>query len=213
MSKLSLTRQKELIGKKINRWKILSIGGIKSRSRMVNCVCDCGAKKQVRLSALEQGKSVSCGCYQKENMSKIKTKHGMEKSKTYRVWAAMKKRCKNPNSKWFHRYGGRGIKVCERWHRFENFLSDMGEQPKGLDLDRIDNNGGYSPENCRWTTRKINVRNSTTAKLDIDDVMIIKSLIKNTDKSMSLIGRLFGVHRRTITDIRLNKTWSDIKVI
>ena len=83
----------------------------------------------------------------------------MHNTSTYFVWRAMIQRCTNPNTTHYDRYGGRGISVCERWLKFENFLADMGEKPKGLTLDRIDNNGNYENSNCRWVTHKENCNN------------------------------------------------------
>lgn len=85
--------------------------------------------------------------------------HGMWRTPTYRIWANMKQRCLNPQNSAFRHYGARGITVCGRWLKFENFLADMGIRPDGLELDRIDNDGNYEPDNCRWTTRSEQVLN------------------------------------------------------
>jgi hypothetical protein len=89
-------------------------------------------------------------------MSCFKHGHAGIRSSTYYAWTGMRRRCNNPDNKY---YGGRGIKVCERWGKFENFLEDMGERPDGLELDREDNEGNYTPDNCRWVTKKVNGRN------------------------------------------------------
>lgn len=96
-------------------------------------------------------------------------KHGKIKTATYRAWAAMLCRCRNPNHEKYHRYGGRGIKVSSRWFDFPNFFEDMGECPVGLTLERTDNNGNYTPENCCWATMKQQLRNrSTNRMLELD---------------------------------------------
>lgn len=123
------------------------------------CKCDCGNIKIICSASLVRGSTNSCGCLQKEDVKKRSTKHGMRKTLTYKIWAGMLQRCNNWNDPSYKDYGGRGITVCERWLKFENFFADMGEKPHGLTIDRIDNDLGYYKENCKWATQAEQVRN------------------------------------------------------
>lgn len=138
----------------------------------VKCICDCGRITNVYLWDLRSGKTQSCGCLGLENSlkniikaSKANIKHMMSGSKTYQVWTHMIGRCTNPKDRAYKYYGARGIKVCKRWlDSFENFFDDMGESPLNLSLDRIDNNGDYCKNNCRWATKKEQAMNRRNTK-------------------------------------------------
>lgn len=123
------------------------------------CQCDCGNTATVRTSHLKTGFVSSCGCYKSEASAQRKFKHGDSYSPTYRAWASMKNRCTNPSHEDFALYKGRGITVCERWMEYKNFLEDMGSRPSNTSIDRINNNDGYYPENCRWATATQQARN------------------------------------------------------
>ncbi len=131
------------------------------------CKCDCGEVTSVLLYSLRSGNTKSCGCIQKEMMSNTFTTHGKTRSTEYTSWQLMKDRCYNKNNKTFSYYGGKGITVCDRWiNSFENFIDDMGEKPTPThSIDRIDNAEGYSPENCKWSSKKEQVRNRRNTKL------------------------------------------------
>jgi len=126
------------------------------------CKCDCGNETIVMSNHLKTGHTKSCGCLQKENhRNNIKYGHTRDGkiSKTYIAWYNMLQRCNNKNHPKYKYYGGRGIEVCERWLKFQNFLEDIGEIPIGKEIDRKDNNGNYCLENCRLITRKENNQN------------------------------------------------------
>lgn len=127
------------------------------------CVCSCGSIKSVSSYNLRKGITQSCGCLHSEVVVARNTIHAAHGTRAYRIWTNMKDRCANPNNKAYHRYGGRGITVCKRWLKFENFLADMGQPLEDLTLDRIDNNKGYEPSNCKWSTYVEQARNRHTA--------------------------------------------------
>jgi hypothetical protein len=154
----------DLSGKKFGRLTaikpgpsiILPSGGRPSRWE---CQCDCGQAALIKTMDLLRGTTKSCGCFRRENSSIQNRTHGKRDTPTYAVWRSMHARCKNSKRDDFKNYGARGIAVAERWDKFENFLEDMGEQPKGLTLERRNNNGNYHKGNCRWATRSEQLRN------------------------------------------------------
>src|SRR6185436_15060270 len=130
----------------------------------VLCKCECGERKQVERSNLRNGHTKSCGCLSREATKERNATHGQsrtgKKTTLFTTWSTMRQRCENPKHPNFDRYGGRGIRVCDRWQVFENFLDDMGNPENGQTIDRINNERGYEPGNCRWADRKSQTRNT-----------------------------------------------------
>jgi hypothetical protein len=157
--------RKNLTGLTFGQWGVEGHAGKNARGKHIwVCVCLCGTRREVEGGYLTSGKSRSCGCGQREavrNSGEKHQTHGKRSAPGYYVWRSLKQRCLNPKSKNYAGYGGRGITVCDRWiGSFEAFYADMGPRPSPqYSIDRVDNNGPYSADNCIWAVREAQVRN------------------------------------------------------
>ena len=191
----------DLVGCRFGRLLVVERVGSKKRQSLWRCVCECGNEKITTLSHLKHGQTQSCGCLQKEVlrengrksvMCKRAKKHGCFGTKLYNVWAGMIRRCENPNQLHYSDYGGRGISVCEEWRNnfstFQSWAIKRGYK-EGLSIDRVDNNGNYEPDNCRWVTWDVQARNRRNS---------IKIYHNGKPYSLRQIAELNGLKVRTV---------------
>lgn len=157
-----MSKLKDLSGMKFGRLTVIDRAENKSGNTRWNCICKCGNKTKSHASSLISGKTKSCGCLGIKNATNSKIKHGNSKTKLYRIWSGMKKRCYNKKYDHFNNYGGKGIKVCDEWKNdfisFKNWALNNGYK-EYLEIDRIDFNGNYEPNNCRFQNRTQQIRN------------------------------------------------------
>ncbi len=205
-------RVKDLTGRRFGRLVVLRRCEEKHRLVRWHCQCDCGVLKVVSATNLTGG-TKSCGCLVLDILRKH---HGLGGHKLMCSFKAMKGRCSNPADPSYAYYGGRGIRVCDRWLNgngqqsgFECFLEDMGERPDGMSLDRIDNDGDYAPDNCRWATRGEQSQNTSMVKLSVEAVGEIKARLLSGELGTTL-AKEFGVSPRRIYCIRDGKSWSNV---
>lgn len=189
----------DLSGAKFSKLLVKSFFG----KRRWLCVCDCGNEAIVLSYHLKSGHTTSCGCNITKMLLDRNTTHNKRRTPEYGVWSDMKKRCENPNHRFYSYYGGRGIKVCEYWQSFDNFYKDMAPRPDGLTIDRIDSNGDYSPDNCRWATRTEQTRNRKNSKF-----------IEWRGQKIPLIeaAKMLGIKYSCIAD-RLRMGWTNEKIM
>jgi hypothetical protein len=199
----------DLVGSRIGRLTVLERAPNAGRRTTWRCRCDCGTEKVINTQILRRASTRSCGCYAaelREARAASLVRHGESHTRLHNTWLGMKGRCYNPKHPKYPRYGARGITVCQRWMAYENFAMDMQEPPVGkFSIGRIDNDGPYSPENCRWETPKQQARNQHTTKLSEAAVARIRAIRGLSGSQMAVA---FGVSKTTINRVRKGLTWT-----
>lgn len=184
----------DLTGKKVGRLTVIRYAFTKNKNRYWECKCECGNTKFICTSRLTAKSVESCGCAKIEATIARSTKHGYSKRKNNRlhnIHSKMILRCENPNNNEYKRYGARGIKVCKEWHDLKTFgdWAMLNGYNDDLQIDRIDNNGDYCPENCRWVTPKINSNNKRNT---------IYVVVKGEKLTLSDVSEKYGIRRSLI---------------
>jgi hypothetical protein len=217
-------------GQECGRWVVIERGADIGGKRAWKCRCTCGTERIVLGKHLRSGRSASCGCLVREVAAATAVATGARNmthgaraggniSPEYRSWSSMRSRCSNPHATGLSRYGGRGVRVCDRWNSFANFLADMGPRPLGCSLDRYpDVNGDYVPSNVRWATAKDQIANRrpfqaphgethsrSLAKLTWAQVNEIRGLAASLSRDS--LAKRYGVAANCIRDIVRGHTW------
>lgn len=180
-----------------------------SKNPKAECLCDCGKVVIAQRGSLKNGKTKSCGCKKIEDFVSMARTHGMSATPTYKTWVGMLARCSNTRLKEYKNYGGRGIRVM--WSNFEEFMDDMGIRPDGFQIDRINNDGHYEKDNCKWVLPKENLENKRTSKFWIIDSVIYdssKDAAKALNVNTSVIVRGCNGYKRNNKYYPPRKGWS-----
>lgn len=201
-------KKRDLTGYSFGRLTVISEAGSTRQGLRWLCQCTCGKSTTVAAEAIVSSRTKSCGCLRNEKSSARQRKHGQSGSanKAYTAWAQMRRRCLVKQSANYKHYGARGITICPQWDNFAVFAQDMGVPKIGLSLERIDNNRGYSPDNCRWATQTDQQRNKRTTKLNIVDARIAKEM-KALGWTNRTISNLLDIPYGAITSCTRNRTW------
>lgn len=211
----------DLTGQKYARLTVLEMiyGGPRSLAR---CKCDCGKEADIPAHAVKSGNTKSCGCLSAEKSAEngrkyahvsaaVNRTHGMSGTPTYLSYYSAKHRCVRPKDSHYHLYGGRGIRMCDRWlESFANFLADMGECPPGLTIERLDNEKGYEPGNCVWATHEQQAQNRRWCKASPDSVRAIRARAAAGEK-ISVLASEYGMSHQVAYLIVKRKTWKNIE--
>lgn len=188
---------RDYTGSKFNHLTVIGYAGLVGKNQYWYCRCDCGNISRTNTSKLRSGRSKSCGCMVAVWASERTKTHGHtcgENKRLYGIWRRMLRRCSAESDGGWPNYGGRGIKVCDRWKKFESFLADMGTPEKGMGIDRIDNDGDYCPENCRWAdleTQGSNKRNNAMVEY-MGESMTVTQLAKRHNLPVNLVFARLG---------------------
>ena len=181
----------DLLNKQFGRWTVIKPADNIGQFTAWLCFCDCGTTRVVNGQSLRTGKSNSCGCLKNEELMSRSTKHNCTGTRVYRIWKGMRNRCNNPNSDDFHNYGGRGISICEDWSDFSIFQEWTlnNGYSEFLTIDRIDNNGNYGADNCRWVSRGVQAFNTRVNR-------IVETWLG--DMPITQLARVVGINRKIL---------------
>ena len=200
MATIHSSNFQDITGQRFGRLLVLRQSERTASSRHIRwtCRCDCGSEAEIVGTDLRRGRVQSCGCLRADRTREVVATHGRSSTREYRIWLGMRRRCNNPRFPKYEYYGGRGIRVCDRWaNSFEAFLADMGDAPPGTSIDRIDSNGNYEPTNCRLASSDTQARNRRGVRL---------ISLRGETHSISEWAEVVGVHKGVIS-ARIRSGW------